>query len=347
MARQYVSQRNSKCWSFTHHTEDYELGICGIDHTLRLTDHFVGQLIINVETAPTTGSIHFQGCVWLLEAVKYSAITHLLPELDDAHFEVTLSAEATARYCRKEETAFDHYEWIRPGFITRGGPKQPKGPSVAERLAERCMEMIEAGDRWNTIALDLVKINPAGFGRCAKQLSEIFKAATAIPKALTNYTLRPWQTELDERITATKPDGRTITWVYDPVGNNGKSWFCNYLIRNRDAVMVDGRTQDMAYAYNGQPIVCIDIARGQADNMDHLHVFAEKVASGNIFSSKYESVNKVYDNPPHVIVFANVHHDSNKWTAGRCLELDLAAMAFAAEVGPAVDAARATAARFM
>jgi len=320
MSRPFNPSRN---WSLTCFTDDYEMTIASMYHTLTESrDHDVGQVILNVETCPTTQRIHLQGALWFKKAMRCAAIVNLFPELDGAHFEITLSSEATARYCRKNETQIDHFEWTAEGFSVRGNGTL-KGPSAAERLVERCMELIGEGITWPRICKELSTTQPLPYMRNAKNLEALYRAQTAIPKELVNVVLRPWQRDLITRLDSAAPDGRTIHWVYDAAGNNGKSWLCNYLIRNRAAIMVDGRTQDMAYAYSGQPIVCIDIARGQAENMDHLHVFAEKVASGNVFSSKYESVNKVFDNPPHVIIFANVRHNAALWTAGRCVEVDI------------------------
>jgi hypothetical protein len=150
---------------------------------------------------------------------------------------------------------------------------------------------------------------------------------------------------LEARLTGVA-DGRTITWVYDPIGNNGKSWLCNYLVRNKGAIVLDGKSTDMYYGYNEQKVVCMDIARGQSENMAHLHVAAEKIGSGTIFNSKYESGMKVFD-PPHIVIFANVRHDAAMWTAGRCVEIDLPAWILANEAGPVVAVAAAQAIRFM
>ena len=43
---------------------------------------------------------------------------------------------------------------------------------------------------------------------------------------LLEYTLRPWQQKLFEYIT---PSNRGIIWVFGTIGNEGKSWFQQYL----------------------------------------------------------------------------------------------------------------------
>ena len=317
-----------------------------------LVDHFFNQIIFNFETG-ASGNDHLQIHIDCAAAVRPSQILVKLPALVGSHFEPCIDLAASRKYCRaadgeKDGVVWHHEEWKRPGYMERGsrGTGVPKvsGAGQAELLAERCADAAAQGDSWNSIRRELAQTNAVAFMRTAKQLKELYdalyKPATAVG------VLRPWQKGMVDRLTA-DADGRTIVWVYDPVGNNGKSWLCNYLIRNHDAVMLDGRVQDMNYAYNGQKVVCMDIARGQSDNIDHLMIAAEKIASGCVFSSKYESVNKVYDVKPHVFIFANVRHKTELWTAGRCLEIDLPALILAEQAGPVVAVAAAQALRFM
>lgn len=283
----------------------------------------VNQFIANFETAPTTGQHHIQGHIDCNVATRPTAIVGLFPELGGAHWEPVNNLEASREYCRKEETAWDHAEWIKHGYTPKGAGRARDGPKPIDTMYERLADMVAAGKTWNQIQNSLVKDNPRVFGANSKQLQAAYVAFKAVPDEESDINLRPWQKAVVE-LTAATPDGRTVNWIYDPVGNVGKSFLCKYLVTNHGAIMLDGRVQDMAYAYQGQRIVCIDIARAQSENMDHLHVFAEKVASGNLFSSKYEACNKVFD-PPHVFIFANVHHHADKWTDGRCKEFDVQA----------------------
>jgi len=280
----------------------------------------VNQFICNFETCPTTGRDHIQGHIDCTEATRPSAIVRQLPELDGAHFEPARDLQASRDYARKEATAWDHGFWKAPGYAERGAGRACDREKPIDTMYKRLADMVEAGRTWNQIQHDFVKTNAKVFANNCKQLQAAYTAFRAVPKE-QEVELRGWQKHIVQGLDAV-PDGRTVTWIYDPMGNTGKSFLCNYLVTNMGAVMLDGRVQDMAYAYQGQPVVCIDIARAQSQNMDHLHIFAEKVASGSLFSSKYESVNKVFT-PPHVIVFANVHHNAEMWTAGRCQEFDV------------------------
>ena len=280
----------------------------------------VNQIICNFETCPTTGRDHIQGHIDCKEATRPSAIVLQLTDLTGAHFEPARDLQGSRDYARKEATAWDHGEWAAPGYAARGAGRARDGEKPIDTMYSRLADMVEQGWTWNKIQHDFVKTNAKVFANNCKQLLAAYTALRAVPKEQL-VVLKPWQKHVVDGLAAT-PDGRTVTWIYDPVGNTGKSFLCNYLVTNMGAVMLDGRIQDMAYAYQGQPIVCMDIARAQAQNMDHLHIFAEKVASGSVFSSKYESVNKVFT-PPHVLIFANVRHNAEMWTSGRCQEFDV------------------------
>jgi len=125
---------------------------------------------------------------------------------------------------------------------------------------------------------------------------------------------RPWQQDLVDRLVL-PPDDRTIIWVHDAAGRNGKSKLAIYLRQYHGAVGLGGTRADAAHAYNGQPIVLLDLARADGANVDY--GLLEKLKDGCLFSSKYQSEEKMFD-PPHVVVFSNSAPDLSKFTYDRC-----------------------------
>lgn len=310
--------------------------------------HCVNQWICNFETG-ASGNHHLQMHVDCSEAIRPTGLIAAFPCIDGAHFEPCRDLAASRKYCReldgdKDGDVWWHQEWKKPGYVERGVAAE-KPANAAGLLAMRCRDMAVAGDSWVNIRRIFAMENPLVFMRSAKQLEEVYKAVSA-PTALVNVVLRPWQ-RMVEGLLSTVPNGRTVYWIYDKDGDNGKSFMCDYLVRNHGAIVLDGKTTDMFYAYEGQKVVCMDIARGQSENMAHLHVAAEKLASGVVFNAKYESKVKVYDQKPHIFIFANVRHDTSLWTAGRCVEIDLPAWILADAAGPALAVAQAQAVRFM
>lgn len=120
----------------------------------------------------------------------------------------------------------------------------------------------------------------------------------------------------------TPPDNRTVNWVCDRIGGNGKSDLTNYLLSHENAFLVDcGKLADIAYAYDNQPIVVFDLARDTEDYCPYRAMEAFK--NGRFFSPKYNSCLKTFT-PPHVIVFANYKPDESKLSRDRwdIIELD-------------------------
>nr|WAE43257.1 MAG: replication associated protein [Cressdnaviricota sp.] len=95
--RQTDTTSRASCWSITAFNEDIP----------RLEDKtnfpaFVKEVWGGRETAPTTGTLHFQGAVVCNTQVRFSAIKKWLPT---AHIEVAIRADALKKYCMKSETA--------------------------------------------------------------------------------------------------------------------------------------------------------------------------------------------------------------------------------------------------
>lgn len=136
---------------------------------------------------------------------------------------------------------------------------------------------------------------------------------------------RPWQSAVLELLG--KPaDDRSIFWVTDTQGNQGKTRLSTHLIRNHGGVELSGKMADMSYAYsqNKAKIVIFDITRAQADHSDHIYSMAEKLKGGRLMVTKYSS-RMITFQPPHVIVFSNSTWNRDKWSVDRVKETVLAA----------------------
>jgi len=115
------------------------------------------------------------------------------------------------------------------------------------------------------------------------------------------------------------PDDRKIIFVVDPVGNMGKSWFLKWWISKYPAStqrLSIGKRDDLAFAIEcHRKYFLFDIPRTQSEFMQYSVL--EQLKDRMIFSSKYESCNKMLTNVPHVVVFMNEEPDYNKMTADR------------------------------
>lgn len=99
-----------------------------------------------------------------------------------------------------------------------------------------------------------------------------------------------------------EPDDRSIVWIYDPDGGNGKTKFVLHMVDNYGAARFNsGKESDIAYSYADEKIVLFDFQRAKG----HVNYSTmEDLKNGHLFSGKYESKAKRF-NPPHVVVFAN------------------------------------------
>lgn len=132
----------------------------------------------------------------------------------------------------------------------------------------------------------------------------------------------PWQQKMLQ-ILNQDPGDRTMHWVYDPIGNNGKTKFCKYLCYKRNGVgLVYGHSTDVLNLVSkmpNRPIYAWNLTRAKPANLSELDLYAamESVKDGFFVNLKYET-KQILMNPPHVVVFANHlpkrHHISaDRW----------------------------------
>lgn len=88
-------------------------------------------------------------------------------------------------------------------------------------------------------------------------------------------------------------DRQVLVW-YDPKGNSGKSWLCNYLFETRKGFYVppnlNSKTmiQHVADGYRQEPIIVIDIPR-TAKWTNDLYIAVEMIKDGLVTETRYHS----------------------------------------------------------
>lgn len=151
---------------------------------------------------------------------------------------------------------------------------------------------------------------------------EIYKSDNIkIPKPLKIIKdLRPWQVKIENFIKE-EPDDRKIIWVYDIIGNNGKSALSRYLINKYDALYItEGKKNDIInIVYNKAldntvDIVILDVPRANGNNISYKSI--EEIKNGIICNCKYETGN-ILINPPHIIIFSNSMPELDKFSLDR------------------------------
>ncbi len=138
------------------------------------------------------------------------------------------------------------------------------------------------------------------------------------PGTVKEHPLREWQSELLQ-ILKTEPDDRTINFVVDVTGNQGKSWFADWYWDKNEIgtqIMQPGKVADMAYNLIEKPkVVFMDCPRSKQGEYIQ-YDFLEHMKNGLVFSPKYDSRTKRFK-PPHVVVFMNEEPDRTKLSADR------------------------------
>lgn len=149
-----------------------------------------------------------------------------------------------------------------------------------------------------------------------------------VPRIISE--LRPWQSDIVEKCRQ-EPDDRTINWIWDSVGNTGKTALCRYLVTKSDefggVLMVAGKAADIKYGISkwvegGKPLAIVlwNIPRGDIVNFDYAG--AEQVKDGLFYNTKYES-GMVNIASPHVFIFANQPPDRLRLSEDRWNIIDL------------------------
>lgn len=129
-----------------------------------------------------------------------------------------------------------------------------------------------------------------------------------------------WQSSVYDWISV-EPDTRTIRWIWDSRGNNGKTALAKKLVTEKSALFLSGKGADIKYSIatalsrNLSVKICLfHYVRDQENFISYQAL--EEVKDGIFFSSKYESTTCVYDSP-HVIVLANFRPDTSRLSQDR------------------------------
>lgn len=253
------------------------------------------------------GTPHWQGYVELTKPQRIAALKKWLPT---AHFEVRRGTRDQARdYTRKSESREDG-PWERGVWEAGGSGARNDLQSAAAAIKDGATKR-EVFEQYPEIA--------AKYPRFVDQALKY--AADDKVERITEFTpLYPFQKTIIDLVAADVID-RQILWVHDPFGNSGKSYISKYLVDSKGAFYTNGgKATDIAYAYNGEPIVIFDYVRDAKDYVGY--GIMEQIKNGILFSSKYESGMRRFKTP-HVIVFANFAPEAGKFSSDRLRVIEL------------------------
>lgn len=125
------------------------------------------------------------------------------------------------------------------------------------------------------------------------------------------------QKEIIVQMSNTK-EGRGILNIVDVSGGIGKTTIAKHLmfIEPLDTLLIpNGKTSDIAHAYQGQKTIIIDLTRTSAQRINY--DIMEQLINACVFSGKYESQLKIYKIKPRLTIFSNSFLEYNKLTFDR------------------------------
>jgi len=146
---------------------------------------------------------------------------------------------------------------------------------------------------------------------------QIFKFG--FPKEVKVYEPNlPWQLELLGRVS----NDREIEWIYDPIGNTGKTCFAKYLfIKKKWPYFIGGKGNDILHILTtyvmekGEPeVILFDFPRSLEGRISYAAI--ESIKNGIWSSGKYEGT-CVAINCPRIIILSNWLPDRSELSADR------------------------------
>jgi hypothetical protein len=294
----------AKRWCFTlnNPTGDEKLLTSLLGHAII---HDGGESICSYivfgEETGAQGTPHLQGYLILRTKRRISFLKDL-PGLSRAHWEVArASPKVASDYCKKDG------EFHEFGELPAVGESKSLFADLRDWVASQpdCPTLKDVWDEFPSLA-----------GRYDKAVRTCIELYGRKP-VLVDGPLRTWQHALNNRVNS-EPNDRHIYFVYDPEGNQGKSWLTRYWLSTRDDAqfMSVGKRDDLAFSVKVDTTLFIfDIPRG---HMQYLQYgLLEQLKNRLVYSPKYCSTTKVLKNTPHVVVFANEEPDMTALTPDR------------------------------
>lgn len=150
-------------------------------------------------------------------------------------------------------------------------------------------------------------------------------------RTFLEYDLHPWQSKV---LAMSKLlDDRTVTLIFDPQGNSGKSIFSEFLEYHRHAFEIPPfrNMEDImqcVMSANVHPAYLIDMPRGmKKDKLGEFYSGIESIKNGVAYDKRYNFRKKRFDRP-QVFVFTNMLPDfellsPDRWKVYEIMDFDL------------------------
>lgn len=256
-------------------------------------------LVFGYENGAALGTPHLQGFTVLKKPKTLSGFKKAMGT-ERLHVENAFgSDEEAAKYCKKD------------GNVEEFGSLEKNQGHRSD--VDKMKDAIMAGKPWMEVFQETPMIAIAHRNAIIAGAAEFaFKKTKEeiLKEEFADFKMRDWQATVFDMLTipSCKPINiaagvNPIIWVFDTEGGCGKSHFARWMEVAHNAFRIENnRLQDIAHAYNGEPIVIFDLARSQQESIKYDSI--ELISNGTLFASKYDSRMKLFKKP-RVVVFAN------------------------------------------
>jgi len=262
------------------------------------------------EISPTTKKLHIQAYLEFKNPRTLGGVKKFFKD-KTIHVEFRKgSKQDCIKYCTKEDTRVPDTSPHMYNVDVKAGSKITFNSKLLDYYQSKITETQMILLYPNQFVRGLSKY------RSAKEALRQEKEIQRRYKQYSEATLRPWQKACLNLYLA--QSSRKILWIYDRIGNTGKSWMVEYIAATQSQTYIvnNGRVSDIFYAYKLQDKIIYDLSRTQTENMQHLYNTMEKFKNGRAFSGKYESISLVFT-PCKVLVFSNFPPELDKLSYDR------------------------------
>lgn len=263
---------------------------------------------------------HYQIYIQFHRSLRYAAIKKIFNN-DTIHIEPIRYGTiqdcinyCTSEYRDKEGQPKDIWEESK----TYGTFKTQGQRTDIEDMITR----IKDGERLNKIIIEEPKAARLymQYSKGFREVEQIIRQSNIneeLKEEYKNVIWKEWQQDLLNYIEQ-DTDKRKIRWIYEEDGNTGKSYMTKYLTLHKDAyIITGGRKEDILYAYDGQPIIILDLPRDfKNTEKQYIYEVMEILKNGQYLSTKYQTVMKTFK-IPKIIVMANFSPDYTKLSKDR------------------------------
>lgn len=259
-------------------------------------------ITVGKEVGKECGTPHLHGFVTFDKAVSRPAQNFF-----QAHWEKPRNVNHAITYCQKDGDFIEHGE--RPAKAGSQGKR-----SELEDFTEAVEKSFEEGVLYTPkMARKYFPEVAAKYPKFVIDTIQDYK-----PKRVPEpWPLRPWQQELNRELNL-PADRRTIHFIVDRTGNQGKSWFSMYYRSLHDDVQIisPGKFENMAYLLREDcRVFFVDLPRESLEYFPYK--FLEKVKDGYVASHKYVPFEKEWNHFCHVIVMMNQMPELSKFSQDR------------------------------